>query len=140
MMIRNLTPDDHKEAVRLAKTSPYTKDFSNRVMFSSDAAYAKGWIRGLLDTSGAISGFYCVRQKTRVPETMLYFIVVAPEARSRGVGKLLLDDMKARSPSGKIALNVMKENRAVQFYLREGFVVVGDSLGGKAHRMEWTRC
>lgn len=134
---------DHGALVRIARTSPYTKDFSNAVMFSSPAAYAKGWIRmaiaetETLDVPSSIVGFYCVRHKSRSPETMLYFITVLPEVRTQFVGKLLMDDMKRQSPSRHIALNVMKDNRAVAFYLREGFLITGEALGGHAHRMEW---
>ena len=133
-------PGEHAELCKLAKTSPYTRDFSNRVMFSSDAAYAKGWIRVMLHKREPI-GFYCVRQKSRGEKaTALYFITVHPDWRSKNVGKMLLDDIKRASPSGIVQLNVAKDNeRARAFYVREGFTTTGESLGGTGWSMEWRR-
>ncbi len=128
---------EHDKLLAIAKTSPYTKDFSNRVMFSSDAAYAKGWIRAAY-LNGEPIGFYCVRHKSRDDkETALYFITVAPSYRDLNVGAILMEDLKAQSPRRHIRLNVAKDNRAKSFYDSHGFVVTGEGLGGAAHRMEW---
>lgn len=128
---------EHPKIFAIAKTSPYTRDFSNRMMFSSDAAYEKGWIRAVYLNKEPI-GFYCVRHKSQGDrETALYFITALPGYRSLGVGKVLLDDLKARSPSRLIRLNVAKDNRAKAFYEREGFTVIGEGLKGAAWRMEW---
>lgn len=136
--LENATVEDHNQIVAIAKTSPYTKDFSNRVMFSSDAAYEKGWIKIAIQEA-QIVGFTCVRHKVRDPETMLYFITVLPDWRSQGIGELLLDEVMRTGPHQLMALNVMKENeRAVQFYQRLGFEVTGEAMNGEAHRMERT--
>jgi ribosomal protein S18 acetylase RimI-like enzyme len=129
----------HDKLIKIGKTSEYTAHFSNRVMFSTPAAYEKGWIRAYYDEDGEPVGFYCVRQKSRGDkETMLYFFAVLPEYRSKGIGKLLMDDMKANSPSGLIRLNVDKKNRAVDFYEREGFKVISsEALKGHGYTMEW---
>ena len=132
--------EQHLQLVKIAKTSEFTKYFSNRIMFSTDQAYEKGWIRVAFDedTEEPV-GFYCVRQKVRGDkETMLYFITVKPEWRDKGVGEALLTDMKDNSPSRLIRLNVDKENRAVHFYERHGFNIIStEALGGDGFAMEW---
>lgn len=135
-------PDQHDEIAKVAKTSQYTRDFTNRVMFSSDAAYEKGWIR-VMKHDGKIVGFYCVRHKTRGDRaTKLYFITVIPEYRDKGVGEMLMEDLKreASRHNGIIELDVAKDNRAKSFYDRHGFTVEhGDALGGAAWRMRWVK-
>jgi ribosomal protein S18 acetylase RimI-like enzyme len=137
---------DHKALVALAKTSKYTKDFSNEVMFSSEAAYAKGWIRLAENEDGEPIGFYCVRHKVRAPVTMLYFIVVHPDCRDHGVGELLMEDLeqqaRAQCKVGQayaIHLNVAKDNTgAIRFYERLGFNIIGDhAIKGTAFTMEY---
>lgn len=139
-MIRSATIEDHKVLVKLARTSVYTKDFSNAMLFSSPEAYAKGWIRVHENDGGVPTGFTCRRDKTRAPITELYFIVVGPEFRGYRIGEQLLHDLFIQSPHHKVGLNVMKENTgAVRFYTRHGFKIVGVGLGGQAWRMEGQR-
>jgi ribosomal protein S18 acetylase RimI-like enzyme len=133
-------PTDHVKLVKLAKTSPYTSHFSNRIMFSSDAAYAKGWIRMLYDSADPDNpmALTCVRHKSREPKsTALYFLVVRPDLRGRGYGDLMIFDLVQQSPSKIIQLNVAKDNEsAIRFYKRHGFDTIGESLydkDGKPH-------
>lgn len=135
---------DHAGILKLAKRSPYTKDFSNH-MFSGDAAYEKGWIRVVVrlapnNKDQVLYGFYCVRHKVRDPETSLYFIGVAPEAKRGGFGAVLIEDIKERSPHRRMILNVMNDNKeALAFYKRLGFTVGGPALKGKGVQLtlEW---
>lgn len=140
-VLRDARPTDHAALVKLAKTSPYTSDFSNRIMFSSDAAYGKGWIRMMYQDPASPLGFYCVRHKSRgEKETVLYFITVHPDWRSKGIGESLIEDLKRRAPAGIIHLNVAKANsRARAFYESHGFNAIDESLGGEAWRMEWRK-
>lgn len=142
MTIRTARSHEHPEILKIAKTSPYTGDFGNRVMFSSDAAYDKGWIKVILWGS-TIVGFYCIRHKSRGERaTKLYFITVHPDYRDRNVGHFLMEDLKreAGMHGGKIELDVAKKNRARAFYERHGFTTThGDALGGEAWRMEWVK-
>lgn len=139
IQIQAAVPQLHPELSRIARTSRYTSDFTNRIMFSSDVTYARGWIVAAL-IGGKPVGFYCVRHKSRSPETVLYFLTVSPECRSTGVGAALMADLKARSPHGRVVLNVAKENvRAHQFYFREGFIEMGESLNGTALKLGWSR-
>lgn len=139
-IMREARVEEHDEIARLAKTSPYTRDFTNRVMFSSDAAYAKGWIRVLIKDKKII-GFYCIRNKVRGDRaTKLYFITVHPDWRGKGVGEMLMLALmeQARRHGGVIELDVAKDNRAKSFYDRHGFRVEhGEALGGAAWRMRW---
>lgn len=138
-MIRTATPADHEAIFRVAKQSKYTKDFSNRVMFSSDAAYEKGWIR-VVEKDGKIVAFTCVREKVRQPEVVLYFIGIDPSAKRSGVGKALIEDIMHRTKHRRLALNVAKDNEEARaFYESLGFTVVGESLGGSglALKKEW---
>jgi ribosomal protein S18 acetylase RimI-like enzyme len=110
---------DHKALCKLAKTSKYTKDFSNEQMFSSPGHYAKGWVQKahlLVHDEVMLVGFSCVRHKVREPKTMLYFVTVDPEHRSHKVGERLLEWRMMTSPHKVMELNVMKSNeRAVAF-------------------------
>lgn len=122
--------DEHKALVKLAKTGFHTRDFSNAVMFSSPAAYEKGWIR-VAEEEGVLLGYTCVRHKIRAPETVLYFITVAPLAKRRGVGRMLLEDLQQHSPHRRCVLNVANDNpEALAFYPRLGFKIIGTALDG----------
>lgn len=120
---------DHAPLLVIAKQSRYTKDFSNQVMFSSPAAYEKGWILRADQEGTAWTkplGFACVRHKTRVPQTVLYFIGVAKEAKRLGVGRALLEEILRTSPHEELVLNVMRENNEARaFYQRLGFEPTG---------------
>lgn len=146
--VRQATVVDHRAILQVAKQSPYTRDFSNRI-FSGPALYARGWIR-VLARSGQkehqgvgwpdIVGFTCVRHKVRAPETVLYFIGVDREHHRMGIGEILLADLINESPHRRIALNVMKSNeQARSFYRKHRFRGDGDALEGAGVRLvlEW---
>ena len=68
-------------------------------------------------------------------------LAVAPEAFGSGVAVALLDEVKRRAPR-EIWLSVNQDNpRALRFYLREGFHVVGTDVnptsGLAIFHMEW---
>ena len=138
-VVRKALPKEHKEILQVAKQSKYTKDFSNQVMFSSEAAYQKGWIQ-VIEQEGVIRGFYCIREKVRAPETVLYFIGVDQEAKGHGLGKRLIEHIMANTRHRRLALNVNKQNEEARaFYERLGFTVAGESLGGEGLALfkEW---
>ena len=69
-------------------------------------------------------------------------IFVAKAARSKGVGKALLEYAKSRKPS--LTLSVYQKNqRALAFYRREKFVVQSEGIDGDTNEAEiqmlWTR-
>jgi len=58
------------------------------------------------------------------PEGFVFALYLAPQARGRGVGKLLLDRVKALHPD-RVELTVFEPNvAAVRFYEREDFAEV----------------
>ena len=69
-------------------------------------------------------------------------IFVAKAARSKGVGKALLENVKALKPS--LTLSVYQKNeRALAFYQREQFVVHSEGIDEDTNeaeiQMHWTR-
>lgn len=69
-------------------------------------------------------------------------IFVAKSARSKGIGKALLDYAKSRKP--RLDLSVYQKNeRALAFYRREQFVVQSEGIDGDTNEAEiqmlWTR-
>lgn len=137
LFFRAATLEEHKTLLQIAKQSKYTKDFSNAVMFSSPAAYEKGWIRvcEAVNLDGKrVVGFTCCRVKKRVPEVVLYFVGVDRLAQRLGVGwRLLVDMMENAPPTHRtLTLNVHKDNRqAIDFYTKHGFEATGTALKGE---------
>ena len=69
-------------------------------------------------------------------------IFVAKAARSKGIGKALLEYAKSRKP--RLDLSVYQKNeRAIAFYRREQFVVQAEGIGEDTNEAEiqmfWTR-
>ena len=69
-------------------------------------------------------------------------VFVAQSARSKGIGKALLDHAKSFKPS--LTLSVYQKNeRALAFYRREQFAVHSESIDGDTNeadiQMLWTR-
>jgi len=69
-------------------------------------------------------------------------IFVVKSARSKGIGKALLDYAKSRKP--RLDLSVYQKNeRALAFYRREQFVVQSEGIDGDTNEAEiqmlWTR-
>ena len=69
-------------------------------------------------------------------------IFVAKAARSKGIGRALLDYAKSRKP--RLDLSVYQKNeRALAFYRREQFVVQSEGIDGDTNeadiQMLWTR-
>lgn len=67
-------------------------------------------------------------------------IFAAGKAQSQGIGKSLLDFLKAKKP--ELHLNVYQKNtRAIRFYEREGFQIQSEGLdeatGEKDYAMAW---
>jgi len=87
--------------------------------------------------SGDILGFVTVDRSTGYLDQ----IVVAPEAWGSPLAAALIEDAKQSSPNG-LELLVNQDNaRAVRFYEKQGFVVVGADVnpisGAALHRMSW---
>lgn len=117
----------HASIVAVSKTTRWTRDFTNQ-MFSSPERYAEGTVYAACVSDGGLHGpvvgFACVRHLKRRPETNVYFVGVAPEWRSLGVGEQLLRRIAADSPHKNVILKVAQDNtHARSFYERMGFIV-----------------
>lgn len=69
-------------------------------------------------------------------------IFVMDKARSKGIGKQLLDDVKTKEDT--LVLHVYEKNqKAVQFYKREGFCIVekhvDTNTGEQEYKMQWKK-
>ncbi|MDE6111156.1 MAG: GNAT family N-acetyltransferase, partial [Eubacterium sp.] len=63
-------------------------------------------------------------------------IFVCSTVQSKGIGKQLLDYVKAIK--SKLSLNVYKKNvRAVQFYQREGFSILSENIDENTNEIEY---
>ena len=90
-----------------------------------------------LDTGRRPAGFAAIDLKSGYLDQLC----VAPSELGSGLAKTLLDEAKRRSP-GVIELDVNEANgRAVRFYEREGFSVVGRGLNPRSGlptlKMRW---
>ncbi|MFV0386347.1 GNAT family N-acetyltransferase [Paracoccus sp. (in: a-proteobacteria)] len=88
------------------------------------------------DRDGEIAGYASFDPKTR----SLPALYLSPAARGKGIGKKLLDAVKAGAADG-FTLTVWKANRdALRFYLREGLQVAGEDVdddGLPVTRLTW---
>ena len=76
-----------------------------------------------------VVGFYALN------ENKLAAIFVAPQCQGKGIGKQLLDHAKTQRTV--LDLSVYKENQAsCQFYLSQGFKIVGENLDDHTGHLE----
>jgi putative acetyltransferase len=91
----------------------------------------------IAQTSNEVVGFVTVDPRTGYLDQ----IAVAPEHWASGVGSALIAVAKALSPTG-LELDVNTDNaRALRFYDKQGFSIIGagvNPISGKpVHRMRW---
>ncbi|HHS50827.1 MAG TPA: GNAT family N-acetyltransferase [candidate division Zixibacteria bacterium] len=100
------------------------RDPSDEVIEAICVAGNGGWRIEAVDGEGIRLGVLVITPtpfEKFQPAYHLAYIATAPEARGRGVGKLLLET-SAEITSGKIALHVGVDNRyAIEFYERMGW-------------------
>lgn len=88
------------------------------------------------EVEGKVAGYLSLD----VQAQFLHALYLAPEYRTRGLGKALLNSAKAVCSTG-FELTVWQPNiRAKQFYLREGLRQIGlgaDEAGLPVFRMKW---
>ena len=63
----------------------------------------------------------------RQPKTKIHKIYLLPASQGKGVGRLLIDkvaELAINQTNSRLALNVNRYNKAIQFYERMGFVIV----------------
>lgn len=128
----------HREHVNRIAFSHYeTRTFPHEG-YSREGNYP--WVRVALDGDkvvGFLSYWHMKRKQPLV--TVIRFVSVDPEYTSKGIGKMFIDWLKRETPHGVIRLVVSSKNpRAVQFYVREGFVVLDEPQKKKDRiMMEW---
>jgi GNAT superfamily N-acetyltransferase len=65
----------------------------------------------------------------RQPKTKIHKIYLLPASQGKGVGKLLINkvaELAIAQANVSLALNVNRYNKAIQFYERMGFTIVGN--------------
>ena len=142
--LRPYTPSDEDAAVELWRRTwqvayPHI-DFAARLDW-----WRERWRRELVpqariviaEMDGVVEGFVTVDPKTGYLDQ----IVAAPEFWGSNVAAMLLDAAKRLSPA-RIELLVNKDNaRAIAFYEKHGFALVGEDVnpvsGRPVHRMRW---
>ena len=85
--------------------------------------------------------FVSIRVRNRSPDLSegdyIEGIFVKSTARSKGIGKFMLDHVKGRKK--KLTLSVYQKNRrAVQFYMREGFKIESEQIEIPTKEKEYT--
>lgn len=114
---------DHAAICRIGKQTKWTKDISNEMMFTSDAAYERGWIR-VAGEGDNLLAFSCIREKVRAPEVVLYFLGVSEESRGRGIGWRMIQEFMGDTKHRALVLNCALDNdHARNFYLGKGFII-----------------
>jgi ribosomal protein S18 acetylase RimI-like enzyme len=85
----------------------------------------------LAEEDGLPVGFLAIRRSRTEGWEVLEKLYVEPEAQSRGIGTVLLDQAKALRPEGLHLWVFQKNTGAIRFYERHGFrlVKVTDGTG-----------
>ena len=131
MKIRTATMEDRENIFNeFCKKSKYVYDFTNKISYSNEEVFRKGWVL-VAEEAGKLLGFISFRHKVRSPESTLYFLMTSEEARGKGIAKALMEAMMESSQHTKMRLNVMKNNNALGFYLKQGFDIVETPPHGK---------
>jgi ribosomal protein S18 acetylase RimI-like enzyme len=89
----------------------------------------------LAEEDGLPVGFLAIRRSRTEGWEVLEKLYVEPEAQSRGIGTVLLDQAKALRPEGLHLWVFQKNTGAIRFYERHGFrlVKLTDGTGNMEH-------
>jgi GNAT superfamily N-acetyltransferase len=89
----------------------------------------------LAEEDGLPVGFLAIRRSRTEGWEILEKLYVEPEAQSRGIGTVLLDQAKALRPDGLHLWVFQKNIGAIRFYERHGFrlVKLTDGTGNMEH-------
>ncbi|RZK56649.1 MAG: GNAT family N-acetyltransferase [Pedobacter sp.] len=91
------------------------------------AQLRKGYTFLIADENGADVGFACYSLEN--PEEAIYKLhklYVLPETHGKGVGKILINEvvnLAQRAGASALQLNVNRNNKAKDFYLKAGFII-----------------
>ncbi len=95
----------------------------------------------LAEEDGVYYGFASFQVNYKEGKTKLHKIYVLPQTQGKGVGKSLLQYVEAavdQNNNSALLLNVNRFNKAIDFYKKQGFVVIGeeDIAIGEGYLME----
>ena len=128
--LRRATLDDLNSLVELEQVGFATDRFS-KSQYRHLITHAKG-IVFVIEQKGALMGSAALLWRKGSQKARLYSIVVAPDARGRGLGHMLLEaceDEARRHGLTALTLQVRADNKsAIEFYARHGFVESGRLL------------
>lgn len=83
----------------------------------------------LVEENGIYFGFASYQINYREGKTKLHKIYILPQTQGKGIGKFLLQYIETVVEENKnefLLLNVNRFNKAIDFYKRQGFEVVGE--------------
>ena len=166
VLLTNYLMEKRTDGILSAEYSPTEMNMMIRPLQNADiAAVADIWLKSNLQAHDFVPAAYWKKNfqsvKAMLPQAEVYVfengdiqgfigldgeyiegLFVAAEARSRGIGKRLLDF--AKSKKSELRLNVYQRNAlAIRFYQREGFEILregtDDAAGEKDFEMIWRR-
>ncbi|WP_136668092.1 GNAT family N-acetyltransferase [Flavobacterium sp. H122] len=99
---------------------------------SLEKQFNDGHVFLLVEEEGDFLGFaaYEVNCKEK-GKTKLHKIYVLPDTQGKGIGKILLNEVKSRAKEANndyLFLNVNKYNKALYFYEKQGFEKIADEV------------
>lgn len=140
-MVRKFETDDLDTIMKIwLETNIEAHDFINKSYWQENYAVVKELLPdaaiAVYEDNNVIQGF------TGLMGNYIAGIFVNADSRSKGIGKALLDYIKA--DNSELLLHVYKKNiHAVKFYQRESFVVIEEKVDentGEAELvMKWSR-
>lgn len=83
----------------------------------------------LIEEDGVYYGFASYQINYAEGKTKLHKIYVLPQTQGKGIGKLLLgyiEQVVVENKNHSLLLNVNRFNKAIDFYKRQGFDVIGE--------------
>ena len=134
-LIRAATEDDVAAIKLIADGCKREIGFISRGMLRN--AMGRGELL-VAEANGEVAGFVDFHQR-KDGQITIYGIVVAPNARCQGVGRMLVEVLQQRQPA-RIALKCPTDNEANAFYAALGFQCIGVEAPTKRRPLNlWTK-
>ncbi|MEL1245860.1 GNAT family N-acetyltransferase [Flavobacterium sp. DGU11] len=107
----------------------YMLDMMYSLQAYTEQLLVKGHHFLLAADDGVFLGFASYEVNHSSETTRIHKLYVLPEAQGKGIGQkliALIENEAAKNTNDKIVLNVNRYNKAVEFYLKSGFVKAGE--------------